>query len=197
MKLTIPTPCHENWNRMSPAEQGRFCSVCSKTVQDFTAVPDEEIVDAFSQNSENVCGRFKTSQLNRDLQFSFINTLFAKFAVGFILTAGGFTAVKAQQCEPKRDSLDGEKIKGKVVSPVKQDSVRRMSMVVGGLQTVSVRTNVPLYVVDGKVMSEKRFRKIDTQNIESVRIIKDEPAIAAYGSKAKNGVIVVTTKVKR
>ncbi|WP_288243935.1 TonB-dependent receptor plug domain-containing protein [uncultured Chryseobacterium sp.] len=197
MKLTIPTPCHENWNRMSPAEQGRFCSVCSKTVQDFTAVPDEEIVDAFSQNLENVCGRFKTSQLNRDLQFSFINTLFAKFAVGFILTAGGFTAVKAQQCEPKRDSLDGEKIKGKVVSPVKQDSVRRMSMVVGGLQTVSVRTNVPLYVVDGKVMSEKRFRKIDTQNIESVRIIKDEPAIAAYGRKAKNGVIVVTTKVKR
>lgn len=112
MKLTIPTPCHENWNQMSPAEQGRFCAVCSKTVKDFTAVPDEEIVNAFSQNSENVCGRFKTSQLNRDLQFSFINTLFAKFAVGFILTAGGFTAVKAQQCEPKRDSLDGEKIKG-------------------------------------------------------------------------------------
>lgn len=70
-------------------------------------------------------------------------------------------------------------------------------MVVGGLQTVSIRTNVPLYVVDGKVMSEKRFRNIDTQNIESVRIIKDEPAIAAYGRKARNGVILVTTKVKR
>lgn len=196
MKLTIPNPCHENWNRMSPAEQGRFCAVCSKTVKDFTAVPDEEIVDAFSQNSENVCGRFKTSQLNRDLQFSFINALFAKFAVGFILTAAGFTAVKAQQCEPKRDTLDGEKIKGKVVSPVKQDSVKTRSMVVGGIHSKSIRTNVPLYVVDGKVMSEKRFRKIDTRNIESVRIIKDEPAIAAYGRKAKNGVIIVTTKMK-
>ncbi len=196
MKLTIPNPCHENWNRMSPAEQGRFCAVCSKTVKDFTAVPDEEIVDAFSQNSENVCGRFKTSQLNRDLQFSFINALFAKFAVGFILTTGGFTAVKAQQCEPKRDTLDGEKIKGKVVSPVKQDSVKTRSMVVGGIHSKSIRTNVPLYVVDGKVMSEKRFRKIDTRNIESVRIIKDEPAIAAYGRKAKNGVIIVTTKMK-
>lgn len=197
MKLTIPTPCHENWDQMSPAEQGRFCSVCSKTVQDFTAVPDEGIVDAFSQNSEDTCGRFKTSQLNRDLQFSFINSLFAKFAVGFILTAGGFTAVKAQQCEPKRDSLDGEKIKGKVVSPVQQDSVKTRNIVLGGIHSKSVRTNVPLYVVDGKVMSEKRFRKIDTQNIESVRIIKDEPAIIAYGRKAKNGVIVVTTKVKR
>lgn len=196
MKLTIPTPCHENWNRMSPAEQGRFCAVCSKTVKDFTAAPDEEILDEFSKNAENVCGRFKTSQLNRDLQFSFINTLFAKFAVGFILTAGGFTAVKAQQCESKRDTLDGEKIKGKVVSPVKQDSVRRMSMVLGGLQTVSVRTNVPLYVVDGKIMNEKRFRKIDTQHIESVRVVRGEEAIAAYGRKAKNGAVVVTMKMK-
>lgn len=197
MKLTIPTPCHENWNRKSSAEQGRFCSVCSKTVKDFTAVPDEEILDEFSKNSENVCGRFKTSQLNRDLQFSFINTLFAKFAVGFILTAGGFTAVKAQQCKPKRDSLDGEKIKGKVVSPVKQDSGKMRNIVLGGIHSKSIRTNVPLYVVDGKVISEKRFRKIETRNIESMRIIKDEPAIAAYGRKAKNGVIVVTTKVKR
>lgn len=196
MKLTIPTPCHENWNRMSPAEQGRFCAVCSKTVKDFTAVPDEEILDEFSKNAENVCGRFKTSQLDRDLQFSFINTLFAKFAVGFILTAGGFTAVKAQQCEPKRDTLDGEKIKGKVVSPVKQDSVRRKSMVVGGLQTVSIRTNAPLYVVDGKIMNEKRFRKIDSQYIESIRVVRGEQAIAAYGRKAKNGAVVVTTKMK-
>ncbi len=196
MKLTIPTPCHENWNRMSPAEQGRFCSVCSKTVKDFTAVPDEEIVDAFSQNSENVCGRFKTSQLNRDLHFSFINTLFAKFAVGFILTAGGFTAVKAQQCEPKRDTLDGEKIKGKVVSPIKQDSVKTRSMVVGGIHSKSIRTNVPLYVVDGKVMSENRFRKIDSQHIESIRVVRGEAAIAAYGRKAKNGAVVVTTKMK-
>lgn len=196
MKLTIPTPCHENWNRMSPAEQGRFCAVCSKTVKDFTAAPDEEILDEFSKNAENVCGRFKTSQLNRDLQFSFINTLFAKFAVGFILTAGGFTAVKAQQCEAKRDSISEGVTKGNVESVVIQDSVRRKSMVVGGLQTVSVRTNVPLYVVDGKVMSEKRFRKIDTQHIESVRVVRGEEAIAAYGRKAKNGAVVVTTKMK-
>ncbi|SMP23431.1 TonB-dependent receptor plug domain-containing protein [Chryseobacterium profundimaris] len=197
MKLTIPTPCHENWDQMSPAEQGRFCSVCSKTVQDFTAVPDEGIVDAFSQNSEDTCGRFTTSQLNRDLQFSFINSLFAKFAVGFILTAGGFTAVKAQQCEPKRDSIPEGVTKGNVESVVVKDSVKTRNIVLGGIHSKSIRTNVPLYVVDGKVISEKRFRKIDTQNIESVRIIKDEPAIIAYGRKAKNGVIVVTTKVKR
>ena len=196
MKLTIPTPCHENWEEMSPAERGRFCSVCVKTVQDFTALPDEHLMETLSHSTENVCGRFTTSQLNRDLQFSYINTLFAKFAVGFILTAGGFTAVKAQQCEPKKDSRPEEITKGNVESVVVKDSVTHRSMVVGGLQAVSIRTNAPLYVVDGKVMSEKRFRKIDSQHIESVRIIKDEPAIAAYGRKAKHGAVVVTTKVK-
>ncbi|WP_263603670.1 TonB-dependent receptor [Chryseobacterium sp. PET-29] len=197
MKLTIPTPCHENWDQMAPAEQGRFCSVCVKTVKDFTAVPDEGIVDAFSQNSEDICGRFKTSQLNRDLQFSYINTLFAKFAVGFILTAGGFTAVKAQQCEPKKDSILKETTKGNVESVVIKDSVKRVNMVVGGLQTVSIRTNLPLYVVDGKRMNEKKFRNIDPKMIENIRVVRGEEAIAAYGRKAKNGAIVVTTKVKQ
>jgi len=196
MKLTIPTPCHENWDQMAPAEQGRFCSVCVKTVKDFTAVPDEGIVDAFSQNSEDICGRFKTSQLNRDLQFSYINTLFAKFAVGFILTAGGFTAVKAQQCEPKKDSMLKETTKGNVESVVIKDSVKRVSMVVGGLQTVNIRTNLPLYVVDGKRMNEKKFRNIDPKMIENIRVVRGEEAIAAYGRKAKNGAIVVTTKMK-
>ncbi|MEA1847815.1 TonB-dependent receptor plug domain-containing protein [Chryseobacterium sp. MHB01] len=197
MKLTIPTPCHENWDQMAPAEQGRFCSVCVKTVKDFTAVPDEEMVDAFSQNSEDTCGRFTTSQLNRDLQFSLVNTLFAKFAVGFILTAGGFTAVKAQQCEPKRDSLNEGSINGKVVAPVEEDSFESRSIVVGGIHSESIRTNLPLYVVDGKRMNEKKFRNIDPKMIENIRVVRGEEAIAAYGRKAKNGAIVVTTKVKQ
>ena len=43
MKITIPTPCHENWNEMTPNEMGRHCTVCSKTVKDFT---DQAYTDA-------------------------------------------------------------------------------------------------------------------------------------------------------
>ncbi|KAA2223736.1 TonB-dependent receptor plug domain-containing protein [Chryseobacterium sediminis] len=97
MKITIPKPCHENWNTMSPDEKGRFCAVCSKTVRDFRKVSDDDIIDVFSKASEEICGNFNPSQLNRELHYSYINTLFVKFAVGAILTTGGIVSVNAQQ----------------------------------------------------------------------------------------------------
>ncbi|MBB6330770.1 TonB-dependent SusC/RagA subfamily outer membrane receptor [Chryseobacterium sediminis] len=97
MKITIPKPCHENWNTMSPEEKGRFCTVCSKTVQDFRKASDDDIIDVFSKASEEICGNFNPSQLNRELHYSYINTLFVKFAVGAILTTGGIVSVNAQQ----------------------------------------------------------------------------------------------------
>jgi TonB-dependent SusC/RagA subfamily outer membrane receptor len=116
MKITIPKPCHENWEMMTPKEKGRFCSVCSKTVMDFTVASDAEIVEVFSTSKENICGNFYESQLNRNLQYSYINSLFTKFAVGFILTTGGFVSVNAQQNKPN-DTLKVEEIGDVVIHP--------------------------------------------------------------------------------
>ena len=70
MPVSIPNPCHENWNKMTPDETGRFCSVCSKCVVDFTDKSSSEIQEYFSLNQgEKVCGIFKNEQLNKfDLQ---------------------------------------------------------------------------------------------------------------------------------
>lgn len=63
-KLTIPEPCTESWDKMTPNENGRFCLSCSKTVIDFTSMLSSEIEHFFIQNqNKNVCGRFKNSQL--------------------------------------------------------------------------------------------------------------------------------------
>jgi hypothetical protein len=64
-KITIPEPCHENWDQMTPNENGRFCMSCSKTVIDFTSMLPEEIQHYFIQNqNEKICGRFKKSQID-------------------------------------------------------------------------------------------------------------------------------------
>src|SRR5215213_1531254 len=66
--LTIPKPCHENWNQMTPDEKGRFCGSCQKTVIDFTGVGDRELAAFFKKSTTgSVCGRFQKEQLNRDI----------------------------------------------------------------------------------------------------------------------------------
>jgi TonB-linked SusC/RagA family outer membrane protein len=53
--------------------------------------------------------------------------------------------------------------------------------------------NSPLVVVDGVADRAGGFSRIDVNDIESVTILKDASA-AIYGSRAANGVILVTTK---
>ena len=50
----------------------------------------------------------------------------------------------------------------------------------------------PLFVVDGKIL--ENINKIDPNNIESITVLKDASAQTLYGSKGKDGVILVTTK---
>lgn len=66
IQITIPEPCHEGWQNMTPVEKGRFCAFCQKTVLDFTHLSDNEIINLVSKN-DNLCGRINTSQLNRNL----------------------------------------------------------------------------------------------------------------------------------
>lgn len=66
--LHIPEPCHENWDAMSPAQQGRFCGSCSKEVVDFSSMTDRQILDVLSKAAGNTCGRFTESQLERPIE---------------------------------------------------------------------------------------------------------------------------------
>ena len=66
--LYIPTPCHEDWNAMTPVEQGRFCQSCAKQVVDFSMMTDQEVLNYFSKATGNTCGRFNNDQLQRPLQ---------------------------------------------------------------------------------------------------------------------------------
>ena len=66
LRITIPEPCHEDWNAMTPAQQGRHCASCNKIVMDFTTMSDAQIIAYFQSTKGNTCGRFYNNQLNRD-----------------------------------------------------------------------------------------------------------------------------------
>lgn len=55
-------------------------------------------------------------------------------------------------------------------------------------------SNQPLYVVDGVPLVSNNQSNINPSNIESIEILKDAAATAIYGTRAANGVIIITTK---
>lgn len=67
IQLSIPEPCHENWQGMTPNEQGRFCGSCQKTVVDFTNMSDSQIISFFKEPKASVCGRLHPDQIERDI----------------------------------------------------------------------------------------------------------------------------------
>ena len=75
--ISIPTPCHEDWNNMTTKDLGRHCGSCCKTVVDFTTWQPQEILLHFKSN-KNVCGRFTADQLNEPIptQEDFVKQIF-------------------------------------------------------------------------------------------------------------------------
>lgn len=54
--------------------------------------------------------------------------------------------------------------------------------------------NVPLYVVDGVPLIATDLNGINASDVASISVLKDASAASLYGSRAANGVIIITTK---
>jgi len=68
-----------------------------------------------------------------------------------------------------------------------------------GAATVRIRgigtlnSNDPLYVIDG-VPTKGGMHELNSADIESIQVLRDASAASIYGSRAGNGVIIITTK---
>ncbi len=60
-----------------------------------------------------------------------------------------------------------------------------------GLNTINANSQ-PLIVINGMINAS--FDNVDPNDIESITVLKDGSAFAIYGTRASNGVILVTTK---
>jgi hypothetical protein len=111
-KPTIPEPCHENWDKMTPNENGRFCLSCAKTVIDFSLMLPEEIQHYFIQNqNERICGRFKKSQLETmtiqiPSRVLHTQTNYNKMFLLALFIAMGTTLFSCQDKDGKKQKID-------------------------------------------------------------------------------------------
>lgn len=70
----------------------------------------------------------------------------------------------------------------------------------GGSSSIQIRgmsnfngNNSPLYVIDG-VATDANLNSINPSDIESIQVLKDASSASIYGSRAANGVVIITTK---
>jgi hypothetical protein len=98
IQLSVSEPCHENWDNMSPVNQGRFCGSCQKQVVDFSVMSDRELLQFFQKPSTgSVCGRFVNDQLDRKLEVPKKKYPWFSYALQILLPALFVTKVSAQR----------------------------------------------------------------------------------------------------
>lgn len=119
------------------------------------------------------------------------------------------TTVKADDIISSRttnvaDALSG-KVAGLSVSSTSADPGSVSNVVIRGFSSIN-GSNQPLYVVDGvplqnnmvsgsgKNVSTGGISSVASEDIASMTVLKGAAATALYGSRAANGVIVITTK---
>lgn len=108
---------------------------------------------------------------------------------------GSITTVNAKDLNVGAYTDPGQLLQGKVPGLV----VVQNSDPNGGVNSLTLRgastlngSTEPLYVVDG--IPGVNLNLIPPSDIESIDVLRDASATAIYGSKAANGVIIVTTK---
>ncbi|MEJ0105605.1 MAG: mucoidy inhibitor MuiA family protein [Bacteroidota bacterium] len=90
------------------------------------------------------------------------------------------------------NTITGYKLDGKVAGLALNESVVT-NIKIRGTTTVNANA-IPLYIVNGAIMSADEVSKINSEMIKSTEVLKDDAAATMYGSRASNGAIIITLK---
>lgn len=107
---------------------------------------------------------------------------------------GAVTAVSAKDLEKQQENNPMKALQGKIPgmnitadgSPSGAATIR-----IRGIGTLN--DNDPLYIIDG-VPTKAGMHELNPNDIETIQVLKDAASASIYGSRAANGVIIITTK---
>jgi len=106
---------------------------------------------------------------------------------------GSVSTIKAEELSAMPQGNVTQQMQGRVAGvTVTQDSRPGQAAKVRIRGFGSFQNNSPLYVVDGVPTTD--INTLNPEDVESLTVLKDAGAASIYGSRASNGVIVITTK---
>lgn len=102
--------------------------------------------------------------------------------------------------EKKKASTAGsvQKLEGRVAGLTISSNTNAIanapqSIVIRGTNSISSK-NEPLYIIDGVPVKSNALAKINPNDIQDIKVLKDSAATSLYGAKAANGVLIITSK---
>jgi TonB-linked SusC/RagA family outer membrane protein len=98
-------------------------------------------------------------------------------------------SVKAQPAASVTEALQGKAAGVNIVNDGSPGSTPQIR--IRGYSTVN--NNDPLYIIDG-VPYEGNLAWLNQNDVESIQVLKDASSASIYGSRANNGVVIITTK---
>jgi CarboxypepD_reg-like domain len=148
LTISIPTPCTEDWNAMTPNQSGKFCASCQKTVVDFSRMSDAEIFNYFDNFSGNTCGRFTEKQLATPFSAPMIGKPQNRWA--WALSALLLPSVLASQTLKRTEIM-------KIIPPsVFEQKTGENSLPIKG-EVTELGTNVPLVNVYISIVANEKL----------------------------------------
>lgn len=137
---SIPEPCSEDWNKMTPTEKGAFCAKCTKEVLDCSTMKSSQIKPLIEEKKDP-CVRIFQRQIDEMNFFEWFNTLTLRkqlkylFLFAFLSVTNGFSQTEISNDDP----LVSEKIEIDSADNIEQaDLVEEFEVVIDPYALISV-----------------------------------------------------------
>lgn len=128
-KITIKEPCQQDWNAMTPSEQGRHCQSCVKTVYDVSTLSDDEVWAKHKELGGSMCIRIPAHRASIAPRPWYIRMKYAVVAAGITLMLSiqqKLLLAQTDSTDNKVDSnvktIENMKIKGIVLDSLSDEN---------------------------------------------------------------------------
>lgn len=177
IQITIPQPCHEKWDEMTPTDKGRFCASCQKNVIDFTKASDRQIANTLNGN-KSLCGRFSSSQLNRNLVVPKEKSTFWSAIAAMVISFISFG------CNNKTQESKNSKLPSTIKITVKdEDSTLKDAFVIN--KTKKIRTSV----------NKRGVYEIEASKNDTIEIVANDHYNEGFNiTKVKDTTVILTKR---